>query len=215
MVRSRRVPKTPRGLTEVEEKFVVALADGANHTEACKVANISRGGGYKFLGRPHIQEAIAARLRAREETSIQVKEEFRSTRTRVVLTEIDEKLKNAAIEAIDTVIYIMKNGKRDVDRLAACDRVIKLSGISEHQTIAQNTEKTSSRRGLSKEAAEEIRRKILGITDDAIAKPETVEALVQDVPDAADNPLLQLNESSVPEQKNFVSYTNTPEDLPT
>ncbi|HEY9610516.1 terminase small subunit [Allocoleopsis sp.] len=185
-MRSRRVPKTPRGLSEDEEKFVAALTDGGNHTQACKVANISRGTGYKFLGRPHVQDAIASRLRAREETSIQVKEEFRATRTRVIFTEIDEKLKNAAVDAVDTIIDIMKNGKRDVDKLAACDRVIKLAGITESQTktIAHGSERMTSQRGLSEEMADSIRKRILGIVEEPKAEepqPVTVEAPVEEV----------------------------------
>lgn len=203
-----------KGLTEEEEKFVDAIADGANHSQACKVANVARNTGYKFLRRQHVKDAIAARLKAREETSIRIKEEFQATRTKVVLYEIEEKLKGASTEAVDVLIDIMKNGKRDADRIAACDRVIKLSGITEHQTIAHNTEKTSSRRGLSEEAAEQIRRKILGITDDENEEPETVEAAAQDVPALGDNLLPQLNESNAPEGKTPASYTNTLEDLP-
>jgi hypothetical protein len=202
-----------KGLTEEEERFVDAIADGANHSQACKVANIARNTGYKFLTRRHVKEGLEARLRAREETSLRVKEEFQATRTRVVLTEIDEKLKEASTEAVDVLISIMKNGKRDADRIAACDRVIKLAGITEHQTIARNTEKTSSRRGLSKEAAEEIRRNILGIKDDEGV--ETIESVVQAVPTQEDNQLTPLSESTVPQQKKSAFYTNTLEDLPT
>jgi hypothetical protein len=200
-----------RGLTEEEEKFVSTIADGGSHTEACKVANVSRNTGYSFLRRAHVQEALAQRLKAREDTSIRIKEEFQATRTKVVLTEIDEKLKTAAIDAVKVLIEIMNNGKRDADRIAACDRVIKLSGITEHQTI--NTEKTSSRRGLSEEAATEIRKKILGISDDAKEKQATTEVVVQAVPVPEGNWSPQPIESSE-SAGSLVSYTNTLGDVP-
>jgi hypothetical protein len=168
------------GLTDQEEAFVSSIARGESISEAARIAGIARNTGRAWLKRGKISDAIAYEKDAREETRVKVTQQYQATRTQVILTEVDEKLKVAAVKAVDVIIDIMKNGKRDVDRLAACDRVIKLAGITEKQTIAQGTERITTPRGLSEEMADSIRKRILGIVEAKEEEPQpvTVEAPV-------------------------------------
>lgn len=49
----------------------------------------------------------------------------------MVRSQLFSKLVAAAEEAADTYVNIMKNGKRDVDKLAAADRIFRLLGFDE------------------------------------------------------------------------------------
>lgn len=172
------------GLTEQEEVFAGMIARGQSISEASRQAGVARNTGRAWMKRNKIISAIENEKAAREDTRIRITEQYQATRTQVVLTEVDEKLKHAAVKAVDTIIDIMKNGKRDADRLAACDRVIKLAGITESQTktIAHGTERVTSQRGLSEEMADSIRKRILGVVEPKQEEPQpvTIEAPVVD-----------------------------------
>jgi phage terminase small subunit len=179
-------PKPPKCLTKAEERFVEVLAQSNNMTQACEVANISRKTGYSWKIRPEIAKAIADLEEAKRETRIRVVEEYQATRTKVVLTEIDDKLKTSAGRAVEVLIEIMEGGKRDADRIAACDRIIKLAGITEQQVISHGSERSTSTKGLSQKVAASIWEALgvktenseAGESDEEKAPPEPETALL-------------------------------------
>lgn len=65
-------------------------------------------------------------------TTITVREQTRR-RLDMVRSALFNSLLNAAGEAVDTYIHVMRHGKRDCDRLAAADRVLRLMGC--HDTV--------------------------------------------------------------------------------
>ncbi|HEY9598468.1 MAG TPA: hypothetical protein V6D33_12440 [Cyanophyceae cyanobacterium] len=156
---------TQRQLTDAEEQFVTAIASGVSISEICRVINITRQTGHNWLKRPEIKDAVDRATRAREEERVQVVREYQSTRTQVMLTEIDAKVKGAVPDAIDTYIKIMREGRSDKDKIAAADRIIKLAGITEEQVsrVSHGTERSVSKQGLSEDVADQIRRNILGV----------------------------------------------------
>jgi hypothetical protein len=70
--------------------------------------------------------------RAHGGSTITVQEQTRR-RLDMVRSALFDTLVEAAGEAVDTYVEIMRNGRRDTDRLAAADRVLRMMGF--HDTI--------------------------------------------------------------------------------
>ena len=157
--------RPPKPLTPTQTKFAAAIADGSTIKEACDSVGISQNTGTAWNNNPQIIAAIAQGEKAAAEARYTVTREFHSERTRVILPALREKLDAAVPLAIDTFIKIMEKGKRDSDRINAAKEVIRLAGISEYERIshAQEHSEAVKHQGLTVEAADEIRRKILGI----------------------------------------------------
>jgi len=155
----------PKILTPAQTKFAAAIAEGLTIKEACKSAGISQNTGTSWNRNPRIIAAIAQYEKAATEARYSITKEFHAERTRVILPELRKKLDAAVPMAIDTFIQIMDRSKRDSDRINAAKEIIRLAGISEHEKITHAHEQSAivKNQGLTPEAADEIRRKILGI----------------------------------------------------
>ena len=71
-------------------------------------------------------------------TVLQVQEQTRR-RLDTVRSAMFDTLVNAAEEAVDTYIEIMRNGKRDADKLKAADRVLEMLGVRDQVIEVKHT----------------------------------------------------------------------------
>jgi hypothetical protein len=153
-----------KGLSERQDRFVLAIASGSSIAQACAAVNVCPNTGSNWMKLPLVQMALADARLGQQQARVSSIREFQVERLRCTIPKISEQLDRAAVEAVDTYIEVMRNGKRDSDRIAAADRIVKLSGISEVQKTTQGHERSEEvRQGLTKEAADLIRRQILGI----------------------------------------------------
>lgn len=81
----------------------------------CKLREMTTGGG---LCRWHGGGVVIAREQAQR-------------RLEMVRSAMFDELHEAALEAVETYIHIMKHGEKDADRLRAADRVLTLVGLDD------------------------------------------------------------------------------------
>ena len=156
-----------KGITERQERFVLAIASGSSIGQACAAVNVCQNTGSNWMKNPLVQMALADAKLGQQKARVTASMEFQTERLRCTIPKISEQLDQAASEAVDTYIEVMRNAKKDADRIAAADRIIKLSGVAETQRMTQGEARTEDiRQGLTKEAADLIRRQILGIPAD-------------------------------------------------
>jgi transposase len=147
-------------LTPDEFQFVTEILNGTSVEEAGEMVGIKRRTAYDWKKKEHIKAAIAAGVKGQ----VKVIEEFRAERVRVVLPEISKKLEEYAPKAVQVIIDIMHSGtKDDAVRLQAAKEILKMSGAIETHSATRNTEQSLQQKGLTPEAADAIRAKILGI----------------------------------------------------
>jgi hypothetical protein len=152
-----------RSLTEPEQIYVNSILAGATNKSSSEAAGITQNTGSIWRRKPHIAKALLEGEEAAIAGRMEVTQQFHAERTRITLPAIADKLSEAVVQGVDVVIGIMRHGKRDSDRLAAFDRLTKLSGLVEQQTLSHVvTDTTPRQKGLSPEAVAEIKRKVLG-----------------------------------------------------
>jgi len=79
-----------------------------------------------------------------------------------MLPQVSSLLEDAAPRAVKKLLDLLDNAHRDETQLKAAVELLKLSGI-EKSTQVQTTERSAPTKGLTPEAADAIRRQILGI----------------------------------------------------
>lgn len=106
--------------------------------------------------------------RAHGGTTLTVQEQARR-RIDMVRSQLFTKLCAAAEKATDTYISIMENGKKDSDRIAAADRVLKLLGFDDSVSQVPGLEDEGEASDIDKQLAELLQavaaEKLAGIID--------------------------------------------------
>ncbi|WP_206758875.1 hypothetical protein [Calothrix sp. FACHB-168] len=146
-------------MNEKEYKFVVEILNGSTVEQAGEAVGIKRRSAYLWKAKEHIQMALEAGI----EGEVQIVKEFRAERAKATLPQISSLLEEAAPRAIQILIELSETANFST-RLLAAKEIIRLSGLIEHQNY---TEKHSTefvkQKGLTAEAAAQIRLHILGI----------------------------------------------------
>jgi len=145
-------------LTPKEYQFIDLLLQGDSVEQAGDAINISRRTAFLWKKKSHIQAALEAGRQGR----LKIVEQVQCERVKLMLPQVSILLEDAAPRALKKLLDLMDNAQRDETQLKAAVELLKLSGI-EKSTQVQTTECSAPTKGLTPEAADEIRRKILGI----------------------------------------------------
>jgi transposase-like protein len=159
-----------KSLSEKEQIFVNALASGATVIEASRRAGVTEQTGHLWKKRPHVKAALEEARAAVVRGRIKVIETVSSENAQATFPRMSRKLEEGAEEALDFLLELVRDGEaRKSDRLKASLELLRLSGFQAQPKASDlSVPAKGGKRGLSEETAAVIRRRILGIEEDAI-----------------------------------------------
>jgi transposase len=151
-----------KNLTSQEFEFVSLLLSGASVEQAGESIKISRRTAFLWKKKPHIQAA----LEAGQQGQIKIVEEIQREKIQSIVPEMVGFLTEIAPKVLERLFYLSQSAVREETQLKACSELLRLSGFEKTvYTQSQTKEQLEppKQRGLTKEAADAIRRQILGI----------------------------------------------------
>ncbi len=161
-----------KSLQDKQQLFVQELANGSTVVAAAKRVGVTEQTGHNWKRKPEVKQALEAALAAVEQGRVRVIESISAERTKASFPNVNNKLQKGGVDAIDFLVELVNNPEaRCRDRLDAARELVRLSGVIESQKVyiqSQTIEPDRRKRGLSEETVAAIRRRILGIDEDAI-----------------------------------------------
>ncbi len=161
-----------KSLQNKQQLFVQELANGATVVAAARCVGVTEQTAHNWKRKPEVKQALEAALVAVEQGRVKVIESIAAERTKASFPDVNNKLQKGGIDAIDFLLELVNNPEaRCRDRLDAARELVRLSGVVESQKIffqSQTIEPERRQKGLSEETAAVIRRRILGIDENAI-----------------------------------------------
>ncbi|MFL9467113.1 MULTISPECIES: hypothetical protein [Scytonema] len=154
-----------KNLTSQEFEFVSLLLSGCSVEQAGDAVSISRRTAFLWKKKDHIIAALTAGAEGR----VKIVEAIQQEKIQALMPEMMDFLQEVTPKVLERLFYLSQGAIREETQLKACSELLRLSGF-EKSTYTQSQIKEQleppKAKGLSEEAAEAIRRQILGISID-------------------------------------------------
>lgn len=150
-------------LNDRELKLVNILLGGASISAAAEKLGVNRRTIHRWLEKPNVKDALDQAQNKRKSAFV----ESQSAAVEVLVEGIGDKVAELLPNAIEVYGEIIRGDYRPQDKIAAADRIVKLSGVLEAKPQTEAQPVTEASKGLSPEQADEVRRQILGISSSA------------------------------------------------